>query len=177
MGGCGSTETGGAEDVEQKKRSQAIDRKLEEDSKKLRRECKILLLGTNARRTHAVQRVLTCVPGSGESGKSTIVKQMKIIHQNGYTQEERALYRLTIYKNLIDCMKAVIGAMRQFEVEPESSNVRDYADYIMEYNVDPDPDTPLDPKVAEAVSTVWADPSIPKVIERQSEFYLMDSAP
>ena len=55
MGGCGSTETGGAEDVEQKKRSQAIDRKLEEDSKKLRRECKILLLGTNARRTHAVQ--------------------------------------------------------------------------------------------------------------------------
>ena len=33
------------EDTEQKKRSQAIDRKLEEDSKKLRRECKILLLG------------------------------------------------------------------------------------------------------------------------------------
>jgi hypothetical protein len=34
-----------AEDLEQKKRSQAIDRKLEEDSRKLRRECKILLLG------------------------------------------------------------------------------------------------------------------------------------
>ena len=33
------------EDVEQKKRSQAIDRKLEEDSRRLRRECKILLLG------------------------------------------------------------------------------------------------------------------------------------
>ena len=126
---------------------------------------------------HMQCRVLIHIPGSGESGKSTIVKQMKIIHQNGYTQEERALYRLTIYKNLIDCMKAVIGAMRQFEIEPESSNVKDYTDYIMEYNVDPDPDTPLDPKVAEAVSAVWADPSIPKVMERQSEFYLMDSAP
>ena len=33
---------------EQKKRSQAIDRGLEEDSKKLRRECKILLLGTHS---------------------------------------------------------------------------------------------------------------------------------
>jgi hypothetical protein len=42
MGGCMSTN---AEDLEQKKRSQAIDRKLEEDSRKLRRECKILLLG------------------------------------------------------------------------------------------------------------------------------------
>ena len=44
MGACGSTETGG-EDMEQKKRSQAIDKKLEEDSRRLRRECKILLLG------------------------------------------------------------------------------------------------------------------------------------
>lgn len=52
MGACGSSEaTGGGgagdADTEQKKRSQAIDRKLEEDSKKLRRECKILLLGTS----------------------------------------------------------------------------------------------------------------------------------
>lgn len=43
MGICMSTNN---EDVEQKKRSQAIDKKLEEDSRRLRRECKILLLGT-----------------------------------------------------------------------------------------------------------------------------------
>ena len=49
MGACGSSEAGGAtEDVEQKKRSQAIDKKLEEDSRRLRRECKILLLGIDS---------------------------------------------------------------------------------------------------------------------------------
>lgn len=37
----------GTDDTADKKRSQAIDRKLEEDSKRLRRECKILLLGTS----------------------------------------------------------------------------------------------------------------------------------
>lgn len=42
MGACMSHNK---EDEEQKKRSQAIDRALDEDSKKLRRECKILLLG------------------------------------------------------------------------------------------------------------------------------------
>ena len=42
MGACVSSN---AEETEQKKRSQMIDRALEEDSKKLRRECKILLLG------------------------------------------------------------------------------------------------------------------------------------
>ena len=102
---------------------------------------------------------------------------MKIIHQNGYTQEERTLYRLTIYKNLIDCMKALVGAMQQFEIEPEDQTVRDYVEYIMEYNVDPDPDTPLDPKAADAVEAIWKDPSASKTMDRQSEFYLMDSAP
>lgn len=43
MGACVSSENN--EEGDQKKRSQAIDRTLEEDSKKLRRECKILLLG------------------------------------------------------------------------------------------------------------------------------------
>ena len=43
MGACMSSN---AEETEQKKRSQMIDKKLEEDSRRLRRECKILLLGT-----------------------------------------------------------------------------------------------------------------------------------
>lgn len=34
-----------ADETELKKRSAAIDRQLEEDSRRLRRECKILLLG------------------------------------------------------------------------------------------------------------------------------------
>jgi guanine nucleotide-binding protein subunit alpha len=33
------------EEADQKKKSQAIDKILEEDSKRLRKECKILLLG------------------------------------------------------------------------------------------------------------------------------------
>ena len=125
----------------------------------------------------AVASTLTFLPGSGESGKSTIVKQMKIIHQNGYTQEELALYRLTIYKNLIDCMKALISAMHQFEIEAQGASVKESMEYVMEYNVDPDPDTPLNPEAAEAVIAIWHDSSIPSVMEHQSEFYLMDSAP
>jgi guanine nucleotide-binding protein G(i) subunit alpha len=175
MGACGSTEVG--EDVEQKKRSQMIDKKLEEDSRRLRRECKILLLGKAAYDTSTEVVALIGFKGSGESGKSTIVKQMKIIHQNGYTQDELSLYRLTIYKNLVDCMKALTGAMEQFGELPSDENVREMVNYINEYNVDPDPHTSLDPKAAEAVEAIWHDDVIPKVMEHQSEFYMMDSAP
>ena len=43
MGACQSMQD--SEEEEKKKRSRAIDAKLEEDSRRLRRECKILLLG------------------------------------------------------------------------------------------------------------------------------------
>jgi guanine nucleotide-binding protein G(i) subunit alpha len=102
---------------------------------------------------------------------------MKIIHQNGYSIEELALYRLTVYKNLMDCAKALIAAYHQFDLEPSSQKVRDYITYLMDYNIDPDPNTPLEPKVGDAVTYLWNDPCTSTVLEHQSEFYLMDSAP
>lgn len=42
MGACMSSNN---DELEQKKISQMIDKRLEEDSRRLRRECKILLLG------------------------------------------------------------------------------------------------------------------------------------
>ncbi len=76
---------------------------------------------------------------------------MKIIHQNGYTVDELALYRLTIYKNLIDCAKAVIGAMRQFGIDPTQPENVEFSDFLMDYQVNPDINTPLDPKVGVAI--------------------------
>nr|ACJ05909.1 G protein alpha subunit [Drechslerella dactyloides] len=157
MGGCMSREA--SAEMEQRKKSQAIDREIMDDSRRLRRECKILLLG------------------SGESGKSTIVKQMKIIHQNGYTVEELAQYRLTVYKNLVDCAKALIDAMRQFEVVPEQESNKEHMDFLATFQVDPDPSVPLDIRVSKAISALWSDPAVPSVLEHQSEFYIMDSAP
>jgi guanine nucleotide-binding protein G(i) subunit alpha len=102
---------------------------------------------------------------------------MKIIHQNGYTVEELALYRLTVYKNLLDCAKALIGAYHYLKLEPSSQKVQDYITFLEEYNVDPDPNTPLDPKIGDAITYLWNDPCTSTVLEHQNEFYLMDSAP
>ncbi|KAG7666443.1 GPA2 [[Candida] subhashii] len=55
--------------------------------------------------------------GSGESGKSTIVKQMKIIHQDGYSEEELIEYKPFVYKNVLDCIKSIIVAI--IELSPE----------------------------------------------------------
>jgi hypothetical protein len=53
---------------------------------------------------------LSCFfPGAGESGKSTLVKQMKIIHGDGYTSEELVSYKPTVCDNLVHSMRAVRG--------------------------------------------------------------------
>lgn len=56
---------------------------LKQDQERASREVKLLLLG------------------AGESGKSTIVKQMKIIHETGYSDEERKQYRPVVFSNTI----------------------------------------------------------------------------
>jgi guanine nucleotide-binding protein G(i) subunit alpha len=181
MGACMSTTS---EEQEQKKKSQAIDKQLEEDSKRLRRECKILLLGMSLRRDSNSghgwrswdQRADHHCVGSGESGKSTIVKQMKIIHLQGYTEDELYNYRPTVFKNLVECAKAVIAAMRQFELEPFIEENREYANFLTEYTPESGPQAHINPQVGLAVQSLWNDPVKEQLMERQTEFYLMDSA-
>lgn len=102
---------------------------------------------------------------------------MKIIHQNGYTVEELALYRLTVYKNLMECVRSLIGAYEQFDLEPSSARVQEFIEYLNNYTIDADPNTPLDSKVGDAISYLWNDPCTSTALEHQNEFYLMDSAP
>lgn len=103
---------------------------------------------------------------------------MKIIHQNGYSAEDLARHRHTIYKNLMDSIKSVIGAMYQFELMPENPENEDNFQFLYDYEVSPDPNVCLDPKVAPALTAVWTDPVVKKmVLERSNEFYVMDSAP
>jgi guanine nucleotide-binding protein G(i) subunit alpha len=116
------------------------------------------------------------VLGDSDSGKNELIKRLEIIHQNGYTVEERAMYRHIIYKNVINCAKALIGAMDEFEIQPKQELNRAYCDFLLDYSIDPDPEKPLATKVGEAISSIWRDPCIPKIMERSSEFYLMDSA-
>jgi hypothetical protein len=75
--------------------SDAIDRQIREDSKLYKKECKILLLS------------------SGDSGKSTIVNQMKIIHHGGFDKCERTEYRTTIYKNVLDSAEMLARVVRR----------------------------------------------------------------
>ncbi|KAJ7706685.1 heterotrimeric G-protein alpha subunit, GPA3-like protein [Mycena rosella] len=151
MGACASQP-----DRASKSRSDEIDRQLDEDSKRYKKECKILLLG------------------SGESGKSTIVKQMKIIHQAGFSPPELLAFRPTIHKNAVDSAQAVVVALRACALDGLlAEGHRHLPDAILAAK----PGEVLSAETADAIEVLWRDPVVARVLdEHASEFYLMDSA-
>jgi hypothetical protein len=66
--------------------------------------------------------------GAGESGKSTIIKQMRIIHSGGFPADERRQNRAVIYSNLVVAFKVLLDIMQAQDIpfEKDASKVRMY---------------------------------------------------
>ena len=62
--------------------------------------------------------------GSRESGKSTILKQMKIIHQDGFSEAELAEYTTTIYRDVLESAQSLVTFMKKIGVECEQYSNR-----------------------------------------------------
>jgi hypothetical protein len=55
------------------------------------------------------------ISGTSESGKSTIAKQLRLLHQNTWNTEERLKFKALINTNIISSLKTVIEAARLFK--------------------------------------------------------------
>lgn len=87
---------------ELRKRSREIDKRLKSDGALFKQTIKLLLLGT------------------GESGKSTVLKQMRIIHISKFSEQERLLKVNDIKSNIRDSILSILDAMERFKIQFES---------------------------------------------------------
>ncbi|XP_026559614.1 guanine nucleotide-binding protein subunit alpha-14-like isoform X1 [Pseudonaja textilis] len=133
-----------------------IERRLRRDKLHSADELKLLLLGT------------------GESGKSTFIKQMKIIHGSGFTEEERKRYTKLVYQNIYSAMQAMVSAMDALQIPYSSEQSKD--DSRMIEDVQADKIESLERKYVEAIKRLWEDPGIQECYHRRREYQLSDSA-
>jgi guanine nucleotide-binding protein subunit alpha len=54
--------------------------------------------------------------GAGESGKSTVLKQMRLLHKGGFTQQERQQYAHVIWADIIQSMRLIIMQARRMDI-------------------------------------------------------------
>lgn len=113
--------------------------------------------------------------GAGECGKSTILKQMKILHADGFSEEEKNETIPIIRKNILDIMKSLVNACIKLNIPYDNKSSYDAAQTITGlYELDTA--AILDPVILSSFDTLYTDGAIKQAIERRNEFTLLDSA-
>jgi len=160
MGLCassGMTEEEAKKAREEAARSKEIDqqnvRDLQEDS----RVCKLLLLG------------------AGESGKSTLFKQISTIYGEGFTQKQLNQYLPSIHQLTITSMKILVDQSIHLHERFNTMSSSDVKESVDFFRALPDEVSVLDPDIARHVKILWTDSGIQKTYTLRSHFQLLDS--
>lgn len=173
--GCASSAAVSPEEKEKREITRGIDEELKKEKRKFGKEVKLLLLGKNCFLFLSVRKknIYRFLPlGAGESGKSTISKQMKIIHLKGFTQDELISYKPIIHVNILESIKALVIASQEFgyELEPQNHNI---ANQFANMNV---LESEFTPQQAASIKQLWKDGAIQKAWEQANEFQLPEVA-
>ena len=112
--------------------------------------------------------------GTSESGKSTFIKQMTVIHGNGYDKEERERYSEQIYQNIFESMKVMINGMDELQIPYEDQSLSERADLLRSVPVGEV--TVLKSPFVEAIKDLWQDPGIQECYHRRKEYDLPENA-
>ncbi|OJJ80911.1 guanine nucleotide-binding protein subunit alpha gpaA [Aspergillus glaucus CBS 516.65] len=151
--GCGMS----TEDKEGKQRNEEIENQLKRDKMMQRNEIKMLLLG------------------AGESGKSTILKQMKLIHEGGYSRDERESFKEIIFSNTVQSMRVILEAMESLELPLEDARHEYHVQTVFMQPAQIEGDS-LPPEVGNAIGALWRDSGVQDCFKRSREYQLNDSA-
>ncbi|KAJ3431769.1 guanine nucleotide-binding protein g(o) subunit alpha [Anaeramoeba flamelloides] len=138
-----------------RERDRKINQQIESDRKVYEREAKLLVLGT------------------GDSGKSTFIKQTQLLFRDGFSEDEKRTFKKAIRINLIRHTKLLIKACRTLEIELSSQN-EEIADLFLE--VKPDSNGNLSKKIVNDIKILWDDTAFKESFEKRSQFQIPDTA-
>ncbi|KAI9600219.1 hypothetical protein KEM48_000826 [Puccinia striiformis f. sp. tritici PST-130] len=137
--------------------SKLIDKTLKDDEKQMTKEVKILLLG------------------AGESGKTTVLKQMQIVHnRGGFTSSQKEHYRQQVFMNICEGMRLCLEVMSKEEIELENADLMRFVPMFNQY-VDVEPRQPFPIEYLEPLSLYWVDGGIRKAMDSGNEWALPEN--
>jgi len=145
-----------AEQKEQDRINAEIEKQLKKDKKSSDKELKLLMLGC------------------GESGKSTFIKQMRIIHGAGYTEDDRKGFTNLVYQNIFMGIGQICRAMTELDIAYANEGLRANGDELGD--LDHESVTEMDPNHLQWIKDIWKDGGVQGCWERRAEFHITDSA-
>ncbi|CAD5219668.1 unnamed protein product [Bursaphelenchus okinawaensis] len=151
MGHCTSKDQ-----KDQKRLNRRIDEQIRKDQSMQLRVIKLLLLG------------------AGESGKSTILKQMRILHKDGFSKQDLELIKPVVYSNCIHSMLAILRAMFHLQIEyDDPDRVKDSQLVFATVHANKEE---LTEELSAAMERLWKDDGVQECYRRSNEYQIDDSA-
>ncbi|KAJ9065511.1 guanine nucleotide-binding protein subunit alpha, variant 2 [Entomophthora muscae] len=113
--------------------------------------------------------------GAGESGKSTIVKQMKLLHGGGFHTEEVKGYKEIIFSNLFNSMDVLLESLSKLGLSLESPQSPDHARFVQNFSR-PFSEPQITPALTASLRYLWEDPGVQAAMLKSNEIQIIDSA-
>jgi len=110
--------------------------------------------------------------GAGESGKSTLFKQMITIYGKGYPESERKTFAPIIHNNIITAMKILCHQSDHYKPIPADSELVEAKNVIEECS---SADV-IDKDKADKITQLWSSEYIQETYTNRAKFQLTDSA-
>jgi len=151
MGSCGSKKDLSKEEMAEKAKSKDIEKLMHSDQRAEQEVHKLLLLG------------------AGESGKSTLFKQMITIYGKGFPESERKTFTPIIFSNIISSMKTLV---QQSETYGAVSGENDAAKKLIDELIG---DEEIDEKLGNQIAALWNDQGIQTTYDNRAKYQLTDS--
>jgi len=119
------------------------------------------------------QEVTMLLLGAGESGKTTISKQMKILHLDGFKDKDRLFYRAIVADNILHCFKELIKGVKvlDLEIAPE---LQDDASALLKLNELSDDIFEFLRGMLNQLQNIWNDHAIQEVYQKRTQFQIFD---
>lgn len=111
--------------------------------------------------------------GAGESGKSTFLKQMRIIHGIKFEPELMRDYQYVIYQNIVRGMQVLVDAREKLDIAWENPGTEMAAERVRKYLHVNELDAEYFKEYAPTVQMLWQDRAIRRAYERRREFQIV----
>ena len=114
--------------------------------------------------------------GAGESGKSTFLKQMRIIHGYGFDPESLQEYKRIIYQNVVRGVRVLVDARDKLGIPWGSEDNAPLGSHVMKFETGGVLDTRLFLDYLPILRELWADQGIRTAFSRRREYQLVSVA-
>uniref|UniRef100_A0AC34QCC2 G protein alpha subunit n=1 Tax=Panagrolaimus sp. JU765 TaxID=591449 RepID=A0AC34QCC2_9BILA len=139
--------------------SKQIDEQLVRDYRSLEKVIKLLLLGP------------------AESGKSTVLKQIRIIHLDGFSVADLRDRRPLVFKNVYEALVQIINGLRTLQIflpATIEADINEFLAFFASYEFKNVMDFPQ--KMYPVIKRIWAEEKVRDVYNHRSDVYVMDCA-